>query len=72
MKTYETAAALGADVTRWKDAGEIVSFVPTMGNLHGGHLALVDLARARADRVSSSSASTARSTPHRDGRHRPV
>ena len=51
MKTYETAAALGADVTRWKDAGEIVSFVPTMGNLHGGHLALVDLARARADRV---------------------
>ena len=28
-----------------------MSFVPTMGNLHGGHLALVDLARARADRV---------------------
>ena len=51
MKTYETAAALGADVTRWKEGGEIVSFVPTMGNLHGGHLALVDLARARADRV---------------------
>ena len=51
MKTCETAAALGADVTRWKEAGEIVSFVPTMGNLHGGHLALVDLARARADRV---------------------
>jgi pantoate--beta-alanine ligase len=51
MRTYETTAALRADVARWKDAGETVAFVPTMGNLHGGHLALVDLARARSDRL---------------------
>ncbi len=51
MKTFETAVALGADIRRWKEAGEIVAFVPTMGNLHGGHLALVDMARARADHV---------------------
>ncbi len=51
MKTHETTVSLRADVNRWKEAGELVAFVPTMGNLHGGHLALVDLARARADRV---------------------
>jgi pantoate--beta-alanine ligase len=51
MRTYESAAALRAAVERWKEAGETVAFVPTMGNLHGGHLALVDLARDRSDRL---------------------
>jgi pantoate--beta-alanine ligase len=38
-------------VGRWKAEGERVAFVPTMGNLHDGHLTLVHLARANADRV---------------------
>lgn len=36
---------------RWRRGGETVALVPTMGNLHAGHLALVERARQLADRV---------------------
>lgn len=42
---------LRAWVSRVRDKGETVALVPTMGALHAGHLALVRLARRRADRV---------------------
>jgi pantoate--beta-alanine ligase len=44
-------APLRAWVSRVHGKGETVALVPTMGALHAGHLALVHLARRRADRV---------------------
>lgn len=44
-------AALRAAASGWHAAGETIAVVPTMGALHAGHLALVEAARAGADRV---------------------
>lgn len=38
----------------WRQNGQRIALVPTMGNLHAGHLALVRAARDQADRVVSS------------------
>ncbi|MES9856785.1 MAG: pantoate--beta-alanine ligase [Sedimenticola sp.] len=51
MKSVETVAALREDIFRWRSKGEKIALVPTMGNLHKGHLALVKEARRLADRV---------------------
>jgi pantoate--beta-alanine ligase len=42
---------LRGQVRAWRAGGERVALVPTMGDLHAGHLALVDAAAANADRV---------------------
>ena len=51
MQTVTAVADLRAAVAGWRTAGQRVALVPTMGNLHEGHLQLVDRARALADRV---------------------
>lgn len=47
-------AELRCRVADWRARGETVALVPTMGNLHPGHLALVNEARRHADRVVAS------------------
>lgn len=54
MQTVQDAAALRAMVRGWRQAGQTIGFVPTLGNLHAGHHSLLKLARARADRVVAS------------------
>jgi len=44
-------APLRAWISRARSKRETIALVPTMGALHAGHLALVRLARRRADRV---------------------
>lgn len=54
MLTVNTVQELRATVADWRRAGEQVAFVPTMGNLHAGHLDLMRDAQARAGRVVAS------------------
>ena len=54
MHSFETIETLQAQVSAWRRAGERIALVPTMGNLHAGHIALVNRAREHADRVVTS------------------
>ena len=46
--------ALRRHIGEWKQTGQRIAFVPTMGNLHAGHLSLVEQARKTGDRVVAS------------------
>jgi pantoate--beta-alanine ligase len=51
MELIEDLTTLRRRVRAWRQAGDQVALVPTMGNLHRGHLRLVEEARAYAQRT---------------------
>ncbi|HZZ87162.1 MAG TPA: pantoate--beta-alanine ligase [Caulobacteraceae bacterium] len=54
LPIVRSVAELRLAVRGWRAAGLRVALVPTMGFLHAGHLSLVTLGKARADKVVAS------------------
>ncbi len=51
MKTVRDIETLREYVRGWRQDGETLALVPTMGSLHKGHMSLVGLAQEHAERV---------------------
>lgn len=50
MQIIHSIPALRRQLAAWRQQGQRIALVPTMGNLHRGHLYLVEQARALAER----------------------
>ena len=51
MRVIHSRQELAEQLAEWRHNEEHIALVPTMGNLHAGHIALVELAREHAERV---------------------
>ena len=51
MQIIRRLSDLAPALLPWREAGEKIALVPTMGALHAGHMALVEAAKAEAERV---------------------
>lgn len=51
METVHRINSLRARIAVWRRAGESIALVPTMGNLHSGHLRLVEVGQSLAQRT---------------------
>ncbi len=54
MDTVTTIADVRERVRGWRAGGQRIAFVPTMGNLHAGHVSLIEAARQHGDRFVAS------------------
>jgi pantoate--beta-alanine ligase len=72
MEILTRIAEVRERVAHWRRGGEQVAFVPTMGNLHSGHISLIDLARQHGQRfVASIFVNPMQFGPNEDFNHYP-
>jgi pantoate--beta-alanine ligase len=54
MKTIRTVSELRDEIAQARQSGKRISFVPTMGAIHAGHLSLIEIAKKQAGLVVAS------------------